>query len=215
MPYQQAQQNSPGRIVGIGFVIVLHIGIVWALMTGLAREAMQVVTGPIETKVIEEPKVEREPPPPPPPPKFKTPPPPFVPPPEVTIAEPPPTTPPISNVSTARPPEPAPPPRAAPAPSGPTVSARPDAKSFTRPEYPSMSVRLGEEGSVILNLTCSAEGRVSNASVDTSSGFPRLDEATIKEANRGRWKCTPAQENGQAVASQFKFKYTWRLQDAR
>ncbi|HYE52655.1 MAG TPA: energy transducer TonB [Azospirillaceae bacterium] len=214
MPYQSSA-NNPGRMVGIGFVIVLHIGIVYALVTGLAREAMHVVTGPIETKIIEEIKPEREPPPPPPPPKFKTPPPPFVPPPEITIETPPPPQQVLANATTTRPPDPAPPPRAAPAPAGPTVGAKPDAKSFTRPEYPAMSVRLGEEGSVIVNLYCSENGRVTDAQVETSSGFSRLDEATVKEAKRGRWKCTAAQENGAPVGSWFKFKYTWRLQDAR
>ena len=79
------QQRNPGKhVVGIGIVIVLHILLGWALLNGLARTVIEVIKGPIETKIIEEAK---PPPPPPenlpPPPKFAPPPPSFVPPPEV------------------------------------------------------------------------------------------------------------------------------------
>ncbi len=79
-------------MVGVGVVIVMHIILGWALLNGLARKVVEVVKGPIETKIIEE--VKPPPPPPPenlpPPPKLPPPPPAFMPPPEVQIQNPPP-----------------------------------------------------------------------------------------------------------------------------
>lgn len=124
-----AQENQAGsRMTSFGIVVLLHVVMIWALASGLARKVVEAVKGPIETKVIEEVK----PPPPeekivPPPPDLKAPPPPFVPPPEfVTQAPPPPTAiqtqsstpPPVTDVRPAPPPQPAPPAPAA-RPAGP------------------------------------------------------------------------------------------------
>lgn len=91
MNYAQAQRNSGKNLTGIGIVLALHVLIVWALMSGLARKVIDVIKPPVDVRVIEEIK---KPPPPPeivtPPPKLEAPPPPFVPPPEVQIATPPP-----------------------------------------------------------------------------------------------------------------------------
>jgi protein TonB len=84
-------QRRPGKHpVGLIIVIVLHLLLGWALLSGLARKVVEVVKAPIETKIIEE--VKPPPPPPPenlpPPPKNLPPPPAFVPPPEVQVAQP-------------------------------------------------------------------------------------------------------------------------------
>ena len=84
------EKNNSSRLTGFGLVVLIHIVIVYALASGLARKALDAVKGPIETKVIEE-KVK----PPdlpdkvvPPPPDLKAPPPPFVPPPEFLVTAP-------------------------------------------------------------------------------------------------------------------------------
>ena len=84
MPYAPADGSFLTRRTLVFLLIVLlHIGMVWALNSGLSQRVVQVVLGPIETRMIDEaPKVDE--PPPPPPPKIETPPP-FVPPPEVAI----------------------------------------------------------------------------------------------------------------------------------
>ena len=51
MRANSAIRPAPGRRRG---VILLHVLIVWALFTGLARKVVEVVKGPIEVKVIEE-----------------------------------------------------------------------------------------------------------------------------------------------------------------
>src|SRR6266513_462899 len=53
-------------------IIALHVFIAWALATGLARRALEVIAPPIQTDIVEERKVEKEPPPPPPRPSSRT-----------------------------------------------------------------------------------------------------------------------------------------------
>jgi protein TonB len=80
--FARQQRNPTKHAVGFGIVIVMHILLGWALVSGLARKVVEVIKAPIETKIIEE--VKPPPPPPenlPPPPKFAPPPPSFVPPP--------------------------------------------------------------------------------------------------------------------------------------
>src|SRR6188472_1590974 len=98
-------------------VIVFHLLLGWALVTGLARKVVDVIKAPIETKIIEE--IKKPPPdtPPPPPPKLAAPPPPFIPPPEINIQVPTVTqAPTITTVTTERPVAPPPPVAAPPAP---------------------------------------------------------------------------------------------------
>ena len=96
-------ERSPGKnLSGITLVVLLHIAIGYALVTGLARKVVEVLKAPLETKIIEE--IKKPPPdvPPPPPPKMATPPPPFIPPPEINIQIPQVTPPPtITTVTTS------------------------------------------------------------------------------------------------------------------
>ena len=107
MNFAQQQADPRRHVVGIAAVILLHILVIWALLTGLGKRVIDIVRAPIETKVIEE--IKKPPPPPevvlPPPPKLEAPPPPFIPPPEIQIATPPPA-PTITATTIAPPPAP-------------------------------------------------------------------------------------------------------------
>ena len=46
MDYAQQQRNPAKHMVGISFVIVFHVILVWALVNGLARKVVEVVKGP-------------------------------------------------------------------------------------------------------------------------------------------------------------------------
>ncbi|HNC98154.1 MAG TPA: energy transducer TonB, partial [Myxococcota bacterium] len=50
--------------VGIALVLLLHALILWGLVSGMARKAVEVLKKPIEMKIVQE----VVPPPPPPPP---------------------------------------------------------------------------------------------------------------------------------------------------
>src|SRR5262245_64048480 len=123
MPYAPAQDSGFLSRRGLVFVLIvaLHLGMYYVLNSGLSKHLVDVVLGPIETRMIEEAPDQNEPPPPPPP-KIETPPP-FVPPPEVAIeipADAPPTN--AIQQTTSQRPVVAPPQVAAPAPDARTAT---------------------------------------------------------------------------------------------
>jgi protein TonB len=67
------------------------------------------------------------------------------------------------------------------------------------PAYPAMSRRLGETGIVVVRAELSESGNVLAAKVDRSSGFPRLDEAALHAVRQ--WRCTAPTRNAQAVGA--------------
>jgi protein TonB len=214
MNFSQRQRDPRRHIVGIGFVILFHAAIVYALLTGLAKKVVDVVRAPIETKVIEE--IKKPPPPPevvvPPPPKLEAPPPPFIPPPEVQVAVPPPVQPTIT-ASTPVPPPAAPmapvaPPAAAPAPAAPPapVSAAVVCSNFSTAMgdagFPREAVRQGiEKGEALIQFTLSATGEIKDVKVlkSTHPIFARNSMRVVSE-----YKC---QGQGRDVLVQVPFGY--------
>jgi len=213
MAYAPSTDSSFFTRRGLVFVLIvlIHVGMVWALKSGMSHRIVDVVLGPIETRIIEEaPKLDE--PPPPPPPKIETPPP-FVPPPDVAIeipAEAPPATA-IRQVVTERPVA-QPPPQPAPAPVQRTPPRSDPRRGLTQPEYPPSSRRAGEAGTVILEVYVLENGRVGDARIKQSSGYPRLDEAALREVKRN-WRLVPGTENGKPVAMWGQFAVTFKLTD--
>jgi protein TonB len=200
--YARQQRNPTKHLGGIGFVVVLHVILIYALVNGLARKVVDVVKGPLETKIIQEFK-----PPPPdspalPPPKLETPPPPFIPPPEVNIAEPAPVANTITAVNTTAPTEKAP--QREPV----RVAAVIRASSCAEPEYPPASERAGESGRVVLALLVGVDGKVADSKVETSSGFVRLDEAARAALRLCKFK--PGTLDGQPAQSWAKIAYVFK-----
>ena len=109
MDFSQGADAPRRHWLGLGVVVLLHVLVIYALVTGLARKVIDVVRVPVETRLIEEVIAPPPPPPSPPPaavvapPKRLQPPPVVVPPPEVVVAAPPQPAPTI----TAAPPAPA------------------------------------------------------------------------------------------------------------
>jgi len=198
-----ASRSSGSRLIGLGIVVVLHVGVLYALQSGLAKSVVEVIRGPIETKIIEEAPQPKEETPPPPPPDFDQPPPPFVPPPEVAInlsSEPAPTA--ITNVQA----------EVKTTPPPPSITPPQSTKRNSQPEYPPTSRRLGEEGTVVLLLYILENGRVGDVKIDKSSGFQRLDDAAAREARRN-WRFKPAMQGDKPVGAWTRIAVTFRLTD--
>ncbi|MDR2014797.1 MAG: TonB family protein [Azoarcus sp.] len=70
--------------------------------------------------------------------------------------------------------------------------------SNPEPEYPSLSLRLREQGLVKLRVHVTVEGRAGEVALHTSSGFERLDKAALDAVRR--WKFRPARRAGTPVA---------------
>jgi protein TonB len=74
--------------------------------------------------------------------------------------------------------------------------------------------RIGKEGTVVLDITVSAEGSVQNVSISKSSGDDDLDEAAMSWV-REHWRYQPATQNGQPVAAQSEAQVVFSLKQAR
>ena len=197
------------RLPGIIFVIVLHIFLVWALISGLATATMDLVVGNIEAAVVADEQIE-ELAPPPPPPDFE-PPPPVVPPPSVVInvqqsaVE---NTTAIQQVVDCA----APPPVAAPPPPPPIqpFTAAGNQNRVTARDYPAISIRLRETGLVVVNVCVEADGSVSDVTVVETSGHERLDDATIRMVGN-RFRYNPATQGGQPIRHCANQPVRWAL----
>ena len=82
--------------------------------------------------------------------------------------------------------------------------------THTVPPYPPIARRLGAEGKVTLRLTVSADGRVTQADVETSSGRDELDQ-TARQWILAHWTYKPALEDGVPVASHVLAAVTFSL----
>jgi len=194
------------RSIGWAVVVVVHVVVAWALISGTARRGLEIIKKPLEAAVIQE--VIIPPPPPPPPkeikppepkqPKLEAPPPPFVPPPEVT----PPVTsaPAIQSVQTppVAPPVIAPPP-AAPAPVG-RQEMGVACPTQVRPEMPRQAIKEGIEGTVKAQALI-RDGAVREVTI--LSG-PRVFHSTVRNAMM-QYRCISG--SGDIIATQeFGFK---------
>ena len=63
--------------------------------------------------------------------------------------------------------------------------------------YPTQSRRLGEEGVATVRMVINVQGRVAEANIVKSSGYPRLDKAAIESAYKMR--CAAPMKDGRAV----------------
>ncbi|HXO14770.1 MAG TPA: energy transducer TonB [Steroidobacteraceae bacterium] len=186
-------------------IIGLHIFIAWALATGLARRALEVIAPPIQTDIVEEVKTQKEPPPPPPP-EFQKPPV-EVPPPDVTIDMPveAPATSAITAVA-ATPHAPAPPVHVG-SHKAPTV-----AKNFPASEeyYPAASKRLNEEGAPTVHVCVGANSKLTAVpTISQSSGSPRLDEGALNLAKAGRY--IAGMDDGKPIDACFDFRIKFQM----
>jgi len=208
LSYAHPRSNTR-RFTGLIITVVLHIILIYALIHGLARKIVEVVSAPLETKIIEEIKPPEDKPPPPPP-KLTTPPPPFIPPPEVNIQMPMQQAPTISVAPSPTPPAPvaiAPPP---PAPAEVRTPAVVQAASCEKPEYPPAARRANETGTVRLQMLIDESGKVVESKVERSSGSRRLDEAARAALELCKFKA--ATVNGKPTRAWARLEYVWTLE---
>lgn len=200
--------NSSRKLTILAIIIAFHLLLVWGLVTSLGIIQVDRPPPPIIAEIIEDLQDEEEPPPPPP--QIETPPP-YVPPPDIVVDVPvdAPATTALTNVTNVKPPEAPPPVAKAGIKKAPEID--PKYKRRFQPEYPPTSRRLNEEGSVVLQVLVGTDGTVKDGKVQTSSGFPRLDEAALKHALRA-WRFTPGTEDGAPVQTWHSVKVTFKIE---
>jgi periplasmic protein TonB len=78
------------------------------------------------------------------------------------------------------------------------------------PEYPANSVRNREQGTTVLNACLTVDGRLVDVHLAKSSGYPKLDEATVEWAKKAKYK--PAMFGDEALAvCNFRLEWVWQL----
>jgi protein TonB len=82
---------------------------------------------------------------------------------------------------------------------------------IAKPDYPALSKRREEMGTVIVNLVLDADGKVERATVKKSSGYDRLDDAARTAALGST--CRPYVENGQPIRVMADQPYVFNLGD--
>lgn len=85
------------------------------------------------------------------------------------------------------------------------------AASNRKPEYPKMSQRLGEQGTVMLAVLVKSDGSAGDVEVKSSSGFPRLDRAAIDAVKS--WHFNPATVDGKPVDKTYDVPITFKPQN--
>jgi periplasmic protein TonB len=199
MDYARQQRDPARHMLGIGVVILIHVLVIWALLSGLGKNVVQIIKKPLNATIIEEVKLPPPPPPPPPPPKRiveppKVPPPidTYVPPPDI----PPPVTqaaPPITAVTPAPPPqeykiEP-PPPVVVQAPPKPAVRRGISKIAGDDPSYPREAIRAGvAKGRVVVRLSIDEQGKVTDVNIVSSEPRGVFDKAVRSALEGWRFK---------------------------
>jgi protein TonB len=198
------QTSSPQKLAGIAFVVVLHVAIIYALLSGLGSAVVQVLRAPLQAQIIQEVKPPPEAPPPPPPPVIN-PPPPYIPPPLIQIA-PPPAPPVIAAVTSVRPPLPVPVAR----PAVTKAAALDPNQSCAAPQYPEDAEDMGQTGTSVVQFLIAANGSVEQSRVAASSGHTSLDEAAVQALGQCRFK--PAiGADGRPQEAWTSISYVWTL----
>ncbi len=200
------QKSTGQRSFGLLFVVIFHVILIYGLASGLAGDLSSKVAEVLQTKVVEEVKPDEVVEPPPPPPDTKIPPPDFVPPPSFDFVPDAPVN--STAIQAVQ--------HATPKPVEPSTmtEAKAAGKGFSIAEYPPASQRLGEVGSVTMNIYVSADGKVADVQLKESSGFERLDQAAIKHVQRS-WKFIPCMQGDKPMPCWTQKKMTFRLDDAK
>ena len=203
------QSMSGNRIAALIIVALIHVVLGYALVTGLAYEAVKKAVQKVTTVDIKE-EVKKEEPPPPPK-KVNLPPPPVAPPVKINVQ----TTPPqITTVQT--PPPPAPPvlapPAAPPPPRATPVAAQPRGNPgawVTTNDYPSRALREEREGTTGFRLTVGPDGRVQDCQITNSSGHSDLDQATCDNLRRRARFKGATDSDGQPTTGTYSNRVRW------
>lgn len=217
------QQMSSSKVVSIILVVIIHVLLGYALVTGLAYQAVKTAAASLDMIDIAEetpPEPEELPPPPPdqpiePPPVVTPPPivqPPASPRPQIQQQQTPPPVPQPPRIAPPPPPPPAPPPP--PPPPSQAVKAAPKNSPgswATTNDYPSRALREEREGVTRFSLSIGADGRVTNCSVTGSSGHSDLDAAACSNITR-RARFNPAKDSaGNGMTGSYSGSIRWQI----
>ena len=202
-----SQYVLPQRSTAFVAVVCLHIGVVYLLATGLARQAIQLLPDPGVIFVDHPPRTPASPPPPPPRPQLDQVRPEIPVVRDLTIDDAPEsaTSPVATTTESPSNPQPVPPVVRV---SGGVGKGFPNTDDF----YPPSAIRLAQEGTVAVQVCVDERGRlVSEPTLAHSSSIASIDGAALRLARAGSGHYQPATENGRPVSSCYPFSVRFHL----
>ncbi|WP_144635015.1 energy transducer TonB [Bordetella genomosp. 13] len=103
-------------------------------------------------------------------------------------------------------------PRQAPQPSEPeTLTNVEYLGGQPKPNYPSISMRMREEGRVVVLVDINTQGLPETVRIDTSSGYSRLDESALAAVRKARFK--PLMRNGVALPARARIPFDFTMRN--
>ncbi|MBS1186824.1 MAG: hypothetical protein H6R04_842 [Burkholderiaceae bacterium] len=81
--------------------------------------------------------------------------------------------------------------------------------SNRKPEYPLLARQNDEQGTVLLRVLVSENGRASKVQLAQSSGYPLLDQSALSAVQS--WRFRPATRNSQPVAEWYRLAIPFKL----
>lgn len=225
LPAKQPAPLSRNATIALA-VVLLHVGFIWALQSGLLMRAVEIVVPVAVLSQFIEPPAPKVAPEPPIPKVAATPvkkavTTPVAPAPQLlAIADPTPSPNAPVGVTTPQPPlAPITAPLAA-APVAPAAAAAPAAVQLPssdadylqnpRPPYPPLSKRLNEQGKTTVRVLIGVDGLPQRSEIAKSSGFERLDQAALSTVMR--WRYVPGKRGGVPEAMWFNVPINWVLE---
>jgi protein TonB len=85
---------------------------------------------------------------------------------------------------------------------------------LSQPPYPPGEIRAGNTGTADIEIYVLPNGRVGDARIVKSTGFPALDQSAVDEAKR-KWRLTPATRDGVPFAQWHRLRVTFKLNTQR
>jgi protein TonB len=208
MNTQVAQRHPVGALGRIGIVAGLHLAVIYLVATGLGIVPSPVKFEPIIGEIFDEPMKTQEQPPDIPAPKPENP---------IRIEF---ERPVVDIVPTdagdSITGEFVEEPRVEPqivAPPVALVAVRADPRyPLSQPPYPMSAVRGEQEGAAVIEIYVLPNGRVGDARVVKSTGYPALDQSAVDEAKR-KWRLLPATRDGEPYAAWHKMRVVFELKN--
>lgn len=80
---------------------------------------------------------------------------------------------------------------------------------IAQPEYPALSKRRGETGTVSISFVVGLSGQIEDIQIKESSGYSRLDDAALAAMHNSA--CKPYRENGEPVRATYTQPFDFSL----
>jgi len=197
--YLAQKRNTKRDAIALSIAALLHVLLIYGLINGLGTRMIDVIKGPLETKIIVDSKPPAPVPPPPPQVRLVTPPPPYIPPPLLQIAEPPP----VANNAIVAVTQTAPPAPVAFTPAPAPVAVTPDTDVSEVPiggataQYPQQMMDDDRQGSAQVECIVGTDGKTSGCQLIGTKGGAAFGDSALQFAQTQTYR--PAMHNGVAV----------------